>query len=673
MEVIQNSTWTLLTTDTSQFIQPIMYGFTSFLLLGSCAFQSVFGRPDASRARRESVLLRRAVDDFIATEEEVALEQLLANIGSSGSSAGGVASGLVIASPSQSSPDYWYTWTRDSALVFKAIVERFANEYDGSLQDEIANYIVAQSKLQVVSNPSGDISNGLGLGEPKFNVDASAFTDAWGRPQRDGPALRAITLIGYSNWLVANGYTSTASSLVWPIIRNDLAYVVQYWNQTGYDLWEEVNGSSFFTIAAQHRALVQGSALATTLGSSSSAYDAIAPQVLCFLQTFWSASSGYTLANINVNNGRSGKDANVILGSIHNFDPSLGCDSATFQPCSDRALSSHKVVVDSFRSIYTVNSGISAGSAVAVGRYPEDSYYNGNPWYLNTLAAAEQLYDALYVWQTTGSITVTSTSLAFFQALVPSVAAGTYASTSDTYTTIYNAVFSYADGFVDKVSQYAASNGSLSEQYDRNTGTPLSARDLTWSYASFLTAAARRAGVVPSGWAGSNPAATSVPGSCVATSQAGSYSTATITSLPASQTPSGNATTTTTFTTPTVTTTKGSSTTTTTGSCTQVTSVAVTFTVKKVTTYGQTVKIVGDVDALGDWDTSKAIALSASQYTSSNPVWSGAVTFPAGEAIAYKYIVVNTDGSVTWEADPNRSYSVATGCSATAQESDTWQ
>jgi hypothetical protein len=49
--------------------------------------------------------------------------------------------------------------------------------------------------------------------------------------------------------------------------------------------------------------------------------------------------------------------------------------------CSDRALANHKVVTDSFRSIYTINSGIVEGSAVAVGRYPEDSYQGGNPWY----------------------------------------------------------------------------------------------------------------------------------------------------------------------------------------------------------------------------------------------------------------------------------------------------
>jgi glucoamylase len=113
--------------------------------------------------------------------------------------------------------------------VFKAIVDTFTNSYSSDLQVEIQNYIASQAKLQGVSNPSGSLSNGAGLGEPKFMVDLSQFTGAWGRPQRDGPALRAIAMISYANWLINNGYTSTASSIVWPIVKNDLAYVAQYW------------------------------------------------------------------------------------------------------------------------------------------------------------------------------------------------------------------------------------------------------------------------------------------------------------------------------------------------------------------------------------------------------------------------------------------------------------
>jgi len=84
-------------------------------------------------------------------------------------------------------------------------------------------------------------------------VDLTQFTGEWGRPQRDGPPLRAIALLGYASWLLNNGYTTTAKDVVWPVIKNDLSYTAQYWNQTGFDLWEEVPGSSFFTILSSHR------------------------------------------------------------------------------------------------------------------------------------------------------------------------------------------------------------------------------------------------------------------------------------------------------------------------------------------------------------------------------------------------------------------------------------
>lgn len=165
--------------------------------------------------------------------------------------------------------------------------------------------------------------------------------------------------------------------------------------------------------------------------------------MLCFLQSYW---NGQYITS-NTGGGRSGKDANSLLGSIATFDPNGKCDDSTFQPCSSRALANHKVVTDSFRSIYALNSGIAEGTAVSVGRYPEDVYQGGNPWYLCTLAAAELLYDAVYQWNKIGSITIDSTSLAFFQDVYPSAATGTYASGSSTFSSIVSAVQAYADGY----------------------------------------------------------------------------------------------------------------------------------------------------------------------------------------------------------------------------------
>ncbi|KAL7919963.1 glycoside hydrolase family 15 protein [Trichoderma austrokoningii] len=642
-----------------------------FLAVGCCALQVVGAVPSLSReSRHGSDIVKRSASSFLETEVPIALADLLCNIGSAGSCAAGANSGIVIASPSKTNPDYFYTWTRDSALVFKCIVDTFVNSYSASLQTEIENYINAQAIVQGISNPSGSLSgNGAGLGEPKFNVDETAFTGAWGRPQRDGPALRAIALITYSKWLINNGYQSTANSIVWPIIQNDIGYVAQYWNQTGFDLWEEVNGSSFFTVANQHRALVEANALATTLGRSLPYAQNQAAQALCFLQSFWSPSQGYIIANINQNNGRSGKDSNTLLGSIHTFDPEGNCDASTFQPCSDRALANHKVVVDSFRGIYGINSGIPEGTAVAVGRYPEDSYQGGNPWYLNTLAAAELLYDALFQWNRIGAITVTSTSLAFFKDLDSSITVGTYSSSSSTYTTLYNAISNYADGFVNNVAQYALSNGSLAEQYNRNNGQPLSANDLTWSYAALLTAAARRSGIVPYSWG--ETSASSVPSVCSYTSAVGTYSSASTGSWPPNQTPTNGSI----STTSTSTTSVSVSSTSKSASSTAVATNPVTVTFDEIVTtiFGQTIKIAGSVPALGNWNTNDAVALSADDYTSSNHLWNVDVSFAPGTVIQYKYINVASNGDVTWEADPNHTYTVpATGATAVTVN-NSWQ
>ena len=184
----------------------------------------------------------------------------------------------------------------------------------------------------------------------------------------------------YAKHLLTRNQRQLVIDNIWPVVRNDLAYVGQYWNQTGFDLWEEVEGSSFFTLAAQYRALVEGGKLAAEIGKECRACALqTSSAVLCLLQTFWNEQ--FIVANVNQVNGndRTGKDANSLLGVMHLFDPTRGCNEAIFQPCSSRALANHKQVVDSMR-FYGINSGKPPGQAAAVGRYAEDVYQGGNPW-----------------------------------------------------------------------------------------------------------------------------------------------------------------------------------------------------------------------------------------------------------------------------------------------------
>jgi hypothetical protein len=99
----------------------------------------------------------------------------------------------------------------------------------------------------------------------------------------------------------------------------------------------------------------------------------------------------------------------------------------------------------------------------------------------------------------------------------------------------------------------------------------------------------------------------------------------------------------------------------------------VTFDETVTTTYGETIKISGSIAALGSWDINNAVALSASEYTSSNPLWFVTLSLAPGTVIQYKYINVNSAGTVTWEADPNHTYTVPASCATAATVSNTWQ
>jgi len=419
-------------------------------------------------------------------------------------------------------------------------------------------------------------------------------------------------MITYANWLLADHNSSYVTRTLWPIIQLDLDYVAMWWNHTTFDLWEEISSSSFFTTAVQHRALREGAGLAAQIGDIISAklYRTQADNLLCFLQSYWNPSGGYITANTG--GGRSGKDSNTILASIHTWDIEAGCDANTFQPCSDKALSNLKVYVDSFRSVYPINAGINATSSVAVGRYPEDVYYNGNPWYLSTFAVAEQLYDALLTWESVRSLNVTDTSLGFFSQFVPDIDPGTYFSNSSQYSTLTSAIKSFANGFVQIAASYTPSDGGLAEQFDKSTGHPLSAADLTWSYASVLTANDSYAGIKPAGWGAKGLV---VPSVCV--------------SYPGPQ-------------------------------------VGVSFNVNATTFFGENIYLAGSVDALKDWSPDNALSLSPANY----PIWSVNVTVPGDTAIQYKYIR-RFLGRVTWESDPNRV--LTTPGSGNVTVNDTWQ
>ena len=80
----------------------------------------------------------------------------------------------------------------------------------------------------------------------------------------------------------------------------------------------------------------------------------------------------------DVAKGRSGYGSAPLTVSVYNFDPSLGCDDATFQPCSPRALSSLKVVGDRFKEFFPISRNFTDKQPPYFGFFTEDKFIGGH-------------------------------------------------------------------------------------------------------------------------------------------------------------------------------------------------------------------------------------------------------------------------------------------------------
>ncbi|KAK6525232.1 hypothetical protein TWF694_005378 [Orbilia ellipsospora] len=437
-----------------------------------------------------AVIQRRSnFNSWLSSEYNYAEAALKRNIGSASNTKLG--RGVIIASPSTSSPNYYYQWIRDASCVMEHIVENYLEE--GQDLEYITDWVEVQKTLQRLDNPSGGYTTG-GLGEPKFKVDNTAYTDSWGRPQRDGPALRASTLMRFAtkylstdgNYVRSKLYDSAPQGQSQTIIKADLDYVVSSWSQSSFDLWEEIQGQHYFTIIVSYRAMVEGAQFAKLMGDNVAAdmYSNTANSMVDTIKGFWQADKGYIVETHNIQ-GRSGLDCGVLLGALR--APYI------FVPGSTEVLATTEAMIAAFEGMYPINKN-DGGPGVGIGRYPEDTYdgvstsSKGNPWFICTATVAHTLYAAAEQFKSSNSVNVTPASLNLFKRAFPSAGTGTFNAGSQEFDNIVNGLKSLGDGFLNIVQKHVAQGGGMSEQFDKNTGFNQGARDLTWSYEAVLGA-----------------------------------------------------------------------------------------------------------------------------------------------------------------------------------------
>lgn len=395
---------------------------------------------------------------WLESHVDSSTRKLLANV-----SVPGAQLGSVIASPSRADPDYYFHWTRDAALAMDALVSLDERAQTASERAPIRQAILDYVFFSRVNQMAPALSD---LGEPKYHVNGSPYMGPWGRPQNDGPALRAITLIRFARILLREGQGEFVRAMLYDsrlpthsVIKTDLEYISHHAFEKSFDVWEEVKGDHFFTRMVIRRALVEGAKLARTLSDPGAAdwYEERAQIMSREIESHWDAQEQVIQPTLGQTEGAdyktSGIDTAVILGVLHGY-----ANDGFFAPEDPRVIATLRRQRAVFATLYPINHD--AGDlGDAIGRYPEDRYsgsdfLGGNPWVLTTLAFSELLFRA-----------------APFLALPERTVA-----------------LRDAHAFVMRVAKHANPDGSLSEQINRQNGFMMSARDLTWNYAAVLNA-----------------------------------------------------------------------------------------------------------------------------------------------------------------------------------------
>jgi len=397
--------------------------------------------------------------------------------------------GSIVASPVPGAydpePDYFFHWYRDAALVAEALRRlrehpvpgidaglHFANfvHFSASLAPLDGRALAAQPEwrdrvaegFRQYLRTDADLAAVRGemvAAETRVNPDGSLDRSKWPRPQHDGSALRAITVL---RWLEQRCLDADTTAAAESLLFWDLDYVRRRARAACYDIWEEERGVHYYILRVSAAALRGGAAWLTARGAAAAALacrlesDAIERQ----LDDYWDAERGHYRSRVPDPGTLTHKqlDFSVIFAAIHADD-----GAASHSPDDPRMVATLSRLEELFDAAYAINRARPPERAPAMGRYAGDVYFSGGAYYFSTLGAAEFCFKAAR------------------HAAQPA------------------SLIERGDAYLRTVRAFTPATGELAEQFDQQTGEQRSARHLAWSYAAFITCIAARRGVVAQG------------------------------------------------------------------------------------------------------------------------------------------------------------------------------
>ncbi len=378
--------------------------------------------------------------------------------------------GCVLASPSwpnsaaSVTQDYVYNWTRDAAIV---AIELAAGTTPTS--QPLIDYV---QFAQICQNSGGD-----------FDL-ASFFINGMPRnwtAQADGQALQTLAILQLFAQLDAPTQ-AVASAL----IAANLNFLQNAYQGETYNLWEEEYGASFFARAVQLRCFQ--AITGNTLGIAVPGWLAAAiPWLQEALQEHWNGR--YYQSLLPVPTDKTPYDPNIdivmsaIYGGVPVTDTRLLATAALLRSQWDDPASPY---------FYPVNGADQQlrGIGPLLGRYPGDTYdgssdapADDHPWAVSTANFAELCYRLASAITAAGAVPLDANSASFFSQ------AGIGAQTTPAGAAV--ALQSAADQMLQAII-FHSDHLELSEQFDATSGYAKSVSNLSWSYASFLSAVRAR-------------------------------------------------------------------------------------------------------------------------------------------------------------------------------------
>jgi glucoamylase len=390
--------------------------------------------------------------------------------------------GCVIAAPSYPAnapgvdQDYVFNWTRDAAVTAMEIAAAQLPERPAGSVQPLIDYVTFAKTCQDNATPT--------LAHACYTIEGQS------RPwteQNDGPALQTLAIL--AAWEQLDTATRALAS---EVIDTNLSFLLGAYREQTINLWEEHAGYSFFARAAQLKCLRAISVNTVGIAVPPGTGDAIA-WLESALPGHWDGTRYLSLISEAPGGGSPSDPAGP------GYDPNIDIVMASVYgdiPVTDTKLLATAALLrqqwagSASQSVYPINvtDRDNLGIGPLMGRYPGDTYdgdmadhvIGGHPWALCTANFAELYYRLAAEITQAQQVPYDDLSSGFFWQV------GINADTVSSDAAV--ALEAAGDAMLQAVI-YHSDNLELSEQFDGTSGYEKSVRNLTWSYAAFLSAA----------------------------------------------------------------------------------------------------------------------------------------------------------------------------------------